>query len=195
MASDAPLQDVLAATVLGVEQLHPAMLCSIMLLDEDGLHLGRAVAPSLPAFYNAAVNGTAIGPGVGSCGAAAYSCERVVVEDIAVHPYWASFKALAARAKLAACWSQPIVSSAGQVLGTFAIYHREVNTPSFQDIVVIEKAARLAGIAIEHRQTQDALKASENTFRTLFETTPHGVVSNRVAASQRPTRRRSAFWA
>ena len=176
MASDTPLHDVLAATVLGVEQLHPAMLCSIMLLNNDGLHLSQAVAPSLPDFFNAAVIGVEIGPGVGSCGAAAYSRRRVVVEDIAVHPNWANFMALAARAKLAACWSQPIVSSAGRVLGTFAIYHREPNTPSFQDIVVIEKAARLAGIAIEHKQTQDALKASEYTFRTLFETAPHGVV-------------------
>lgn len=176
MASAAPLHEVLAATVLGVEQLHPAMLCSILLLDDTGQRLGQGVAPSLPDFYNAAINDTPIGPGVGSCGTAAFSGERVVVEDIAVHPYWVNFKALAAQAKLAACWSQPILSSAGRVLGTFAIYHREVNTPSFQDIVVIEKAARLAGIAIEHKQTQAALKASEDTFRTLFETAPHGVV-------------------
>ena len=176
MASDTPLHDVLVATVLGVEQLHPAMLCSIMLLDNEGLHLSQAVAPSLPDFFNAAVVGVEIGPGVGSCGAAAYSRRRVVAEDIAVHPFWADFKDLAARAKLAACWSQPILSSKERVLGTFAIYHREPNKPSFQDIVVIEKAARLAGIAIEHKQTQAARKASEYTFRTLFETAPHGVV-------------------
>jgi len=162
--------------VHGVEQLHPAMLCSILLLDNEGQHLGQGVAPSLPDFYNAAVEGLQIGMGVGSCGTAAFSAKRVIVEDIATHPYWANFKTLAAQAGLAACWSQPIVSSKGKVLGTFAIYHRQVNTPTAQDIVVIEKAARLAAIAIEKKQTQAALIVSENTFRTLYETALHGVV-------------------
>lgn len=176
MAGPTPLQEVLQATVRGIEQIHPTMLCSILLLDESGRHLGQGAAPSLPDFYNAAINGVEIGPGVGSCGAAAFSGERVIVEDIASHPYWAKYKALAARAGLAACWSQPIASSTGRVLGTFAIYHRQANTPTAQDIEVIEKAARLAGIAIEHKQTLAALKTSEDTFRTLFETAPHGVV-------------------
>jgi len=172
----APLQEVLEAMVRGVEQLHPSMLCSVLLLDTAGRHLGQVVAPSLPDFYNAAIEGIEIGPGVGSCGAAAHGAERVVVEDIATHPYWADFKALAARAGLAACWSQPIISSTGKVLGTFAIYHRHVNTPALQDIEVIESAARLASIAIEKKQIQDALVVSENTFRTLYETAPHGVI-------------------
>lgn len=173
---DAPLQKVLEATVRGVEQFHPAMLCSILLLDDQGQHLGQVVAPSLPIFYNAAMEGVEIGPGVGSCGTAAFSGERVIVNDIAAHPYWANFKALAAQAGLASCWSQPILSSAGRVLGTFAIYHHQVNTPTAQDIVVIENAARLAAIAIEKKQTQEALIVSENTFRTLYETAPHGVI-------------------
>lgn len=173
---DAPLHAVLEATVRSVEQLHPAMLCSILLLDDEGQHLGQGVAPSLPAFYNAAIEGIQIGIGVGSCGTAAFSAERVIVEDIATHPSWANFKALAAQAGLAACWSQPIVSSKGKVLGTFAIYHRQANTPTAQDIVVIEQAARLAAIAIEKKQTQAALIVSETTFRTLYETALHGVI-------------------
>ena len=176
VSADAPLQAVLEATVRGVEQLHPAMLCSILLLDEEGQHLGQAAAPSLPDFYSAAIEGIQIGIGVGSCGTAAFSGERVIVEDITTHPYWANFKGLAAQAGLAACWSQPIFSSKGKVLGTFAIYHRQANTPTAQDIVVIENAARLASIAIEKKQIQAALIISENTFRTLYETAPHGVI-------------------
>ncbi len=176
VSADAPLHAVLQATVRGVEQLHPAMLCSILLLDDEGRHLGQAVAPSLPDFYNAAIEGIRIGIGMGSCGTAAFSGERVIVEDIATHPYWANYKALAAQAGLAACWSQPVFSSKGKVLGTFAIYHRQANAPSAQDIVVIENAARLASIAIEKKQIQQALIISENTFRTLYETAPHGVI-------------------
>jgi diguanylate cyclase (GGDEF)-like protein/PAS domain S-box-containing protein len=180
MAGDVALHDLLLATVNGVEQLHPQMLCSILLLDEDGSHLGEVAAPSLPDFYNAAIDGVQIGMGVGSCGTAAYTGARVVVEDIATHPYWAAFKELAERAQLGACWSEPITSPDGRVLGTFAIYHRQPHAPSPLDIAVIEQSAHLASIAIEYKQTQAALRASEETFRTLFETAPHGVVYHGV---------------
>jgi diguanylate cyclase (GGDEF)-like protein/PAS domain S-box-containing protein len=176
MAGDVQLNDLLLATVSGVEQLHPQMLCSILLLDEAGLHLSQSFAPSLHDFYNAAIEGVAIGMGQGSCGTAAFTGKRVIVEDIATHPYWAAFKELAERAGLRACWSEPIVSPKGEVLGTFAIYHREPHGPSAQDIAMIEQSAHLASIAIEHKRTQVALQASEETFRTLFETAPHGVV-------------------
>jgi diguanylate cyclase (GGDEF)-like protein/PAS domain S-box-containing protein len=176
MAGDVLLPDLLLATVSGVEQLHPQMLCSILLLDEAGLHLCQGVAPSLPDFYNAAIEGVEIGLGAGSCGTAAFTGERVIVEDISTHPYWVAYQALAERAGLRACWSQPIVSPQGQVMGTFAIYHREPHAPSALDISMIEQSAHLASIAIEHKRTQAALQASEETFRTLFETAPHGVV-------------------
>jgi len=176
MAGNADVQDLLLAMVQGVEQLHPGMLCSMLLLTDDGKRLGRSIAPSLPAFYNLAIEGMEIGPGQGSCGTAAYTGERVVVGDIATHPYWIKFKDLAQRAGLAACWSQPIFSTDATVLGTFAIYHRYVHTPSDADIELIQQTARLAAIAIAHKQTQTALRTSENVFRTLFETTPVGVI-------------------
>lgn len=180
MAGDVALHDLLLATVNGVEQLHPQMLCSILLLDENGSHLGQVATPSLPDFYNAAIDGVQIGMGVGSCGTAAYTGARVVVEDIATHPYWVAYKELAERAQLGACWSEPITSPDGRVLGTFAIYHRQPHAPSPLDIAVIEQSAHLASIAIEYKQTQAALRASEETFRTLFETAPHGVVYHGV---------------
>jgi PAS domain S-box-containing protein len=169
MAGDAPLASILEALVIGVEQLKPGMLCSLHLLDEDGRHLVRGVSPSLPADFNAAVDGIEIGPAVGSCGAAAFTGERVVVDDIATHPYWTAYRELAASAGLAACWAQPIRSSAGQVLGTFAIYHRRIHTPAEADIALIEQSANLASIAIERNAAANRLRASEAHFRLLTE--------------------------
>ena len=154
LSGNEPLQRVLEAIVKGVEQLEPKMLCSILLLDKTGQHLRRGVAPSLPDFYNLALDGVKIGLGVGSCGTAAASGERVIVEDIATHPYWSEYKGLACEAGLAACWSQPIRSSAGQVLGTFAIYHRQMHTPSESDLRLIEQSAHLASIAIQRRESE-----------------------------------------
>ena len=149
--------DTLMSIVRGIEQLNPAMLCSILLLDDQGKHLLLGAAPSLPNFYNLAIDGVEIGMGVGSCGTAAYTGDRIVVDNIATHPYWSNYKDLANRAGLAACWSQPIRASTGQILGTFAIYHREPNMPTQFDLSVIEQAARLASITIERKQIEDKI--------------------------------------
>lgn len=158
LTGESPLPVVLDAIVRGVEQLNPAMFCSILLLDDEGKHLGKGIAPSLPDFYNAALEGVEIGLGVGSCGEAAFTGERVIVEDIATHPNWAAFSALATRAKLGSCWSQPILAASRQVLGTFAIYHQSKHAPAETDIYVIEQSARLASIAIERKQMEDEVR-------------------------------------
>lgn len=158
---------ILEAIVRGVEQLHPAMLCSILLLERDGLHLGNCVAPSLPDFYNDAINGVEIGIGVGSCGTAAFTGKRVIVEDITTHPYWIPYKALAASAGLGACWSQPIRSSAGQVLGTFAIYHHDAHTPLASDIAIIEQSANLVSISIDRKQSEEKLRVSDLALKAI----------------------------
>ncbi|MXR36163.1 bifunctional diguanylate cyclase/phosphodiesterase [Craterilacuibacter sinensis] len=164
LVKGASLPVLLQAIVQGVEQVDPAMLCSILLLDEDGRHLGQSVAPSLPEFYVAAIDGVEIGVGVGSCGTAAITGQRVIVEDIQQHAYWAPYKELAARAGLAACWSQPILSSAGKVLGTFAIYAREVRQPGTSDIAIIEQSAHLVSIALERKQAEDKLHLAASVF-------------------------------
>ena len=149
MASGKPIDAILLAVVTGIETLHPDMVCSILLLEDGGKQLGQCVAPSLPDFYNAAINGIEVQLGNGSCGTAAFTGERVIVSDILTHPYWERFKELAARAGLAACWSQPIYSSTHKMLGTFAMYHRRIHTPDERDITLIEEAAQLVGIALE----------------------------------------------
>jgi PAS domain S-box-containing protein len=182
LADDVPLAGVLEAIVRGMEELNPAMLCSILLLDSEGRHLGNGIAPSLPDYYNAAIEGLEIGMGVGSCGTAAFTGERVIVDDIASHPYWAAFKELAARADLGACWSQPFISSSNKVLGTFAIYHHEARSPDEHEIKAIEQAANLASLAIDKSLISKALSVSEIRFRSfvenvndvLFSLTPKG---------------------
>jgi diguanylate cyclase (GGDEF)-like protein/PAS domain S-box-containing protein len=169
LARGEALPKLLDALLSGVEALRPNQRCSILQLDSDGRHLCKGVAPSLPDFYNAALDGIEIGVGVGSCGTAAFTGERVIVEDISTHPYWAPYKDLAASAGLGACWSQPILSSTGRVLGTFAIYHQEPHTPQAPDLLLIEQCARLASIAIERSVAAEQLQRSEAHYRLLTE--------------------------
>tara|TARA_R110001583_G_scaffold194591_1_gene365866 strand:- start:440 stop:4045 length:3606 start_codon:yes stop_codon:yes gene_type:complete len=172
LTSGEPLPVILEAIVRGVEQENPAMLCSILLLDDAGKHLLSGAAPSLPDFYNAAINGIAIGEGVGSCGTAAFTNERVIVDDIQTHPYWTSYKELANKAALGACWSEPIRSTQDKLLGIFAIYHHNAHLPTVANLSLIEQTAYLASIAIEQAQSHLALNSNELRFHQLLQSIP-----------------------
>lgn len=158
VAKNTSLLDILNTIVKNMEKEEPNSFCSILLLDKDEKHLFSGAAPSLPDFYNDAINGVEIGEGVGSCGSAAYLKTRVIVEDIMNHKYWEPYKSLASSAGLASCWSEPIISSSGKVLGTFAIYHSIVASPNSSDIDRIKFAANLASIAIENRNAKFELE-------------------------------------
>jgi PAS domain S-box-containing protein len=169
MAAGNPLGVVLNAIVLTVEAEAPGILCSILLLDHTGRRFTLGAAPSLPDDYNAAIEGIEIGPGVGSCGTAAYLDRRVIVEDIQTDPLWVDFKDLAAAAGLRACWSEPIRGTQGNVLGAFAIYHRQVSAPTDEDITFIETAAELAALAIARREMEAELARSEARARRALQ--------------------------
>ena len=152
---------ILEALCRLVEELCSGSLSSILLLDPNGNRLRHGAAPSLPTQYAEAIDGIVIGPSVGSCGTAAYRAEPVIVSDIATDPRWADYRALALAHGLRACWSTPILSSEGKVLGTFAIYYREPRTPTVQEHGVIEQITHLASIAVERAQAEEMLRASE----------------------------------
>jgi PAS domain S-box-containing protein len=162
-----PLAKVLDELTRHVEELHPDMRCSILLLDSDGIHLRHGAAPSLPDTYNQAIDGVEIGDGVGSCGTAAFRGDRVIVEDIQQDALWAPYQELARLADVQSCWSQPFKSRTGQVLGTFAIYHRQPSIPSAEEISLIEDYASLAKIAVERARTEEALRQSDERYRLI----------------------------
>ena len=158
IAKDEPLGDTLNALVKIIEQQSRDVMGSILLLDKDGQHLRHGAAPSLPETYNAAVDGVAIGPNVGSCGTAVYRCEQVIVTDIASDPLWQNFRDFTLGFGLRACWCAPILSSQGQVLGTFAMYCAQPRSPENFELELIEAVRNLAGIAIERKQAEESLK-------------------------------------
>jgi PAS domain S-box-containing protein len=153
------LPRILDALCRQVEENASGVLASVLLVDGDRLRHGGA--PSLPKAYTDAIDGGLIGPCAGSCGTAAYRREQVIVSDIASDPLWADYRALALPHSLHACWSTPIMSSEGRVIGTFAMYYREPRSPSLRDQEVIAKITHLAGVAIERKLTHEKLLRSE----------------------------------
>jgi len=120
---------------------------SILLLEENQLKHGGA--PSLPKAYCEAIDGVVIGPSVGSCGTAAFRDSQVFVDDIEHDPLWANFKHVALEHGLKACWSNPIHSPQGTVLGTFAIYYLEPKAPEAHHLELIDRFTSLSSLAIE----------------------------------------------
>jgi PAS domain S-box-containing protein len=161
IARDAPLQEIFETLVRVVEAQFPGMLCSVLLLDNDGHHVRHGAAPSLPKAYVHAIDGLSIGPQAGSCGTAMYRKEPVVVTDILQDPLWEQYRNVAEPHGLRSCWSTPILAHSGKVLGSFAMYYREPRTPSPAEIRAFEMATHLAGIAIERKLTHERLQRSE----------------------------------
>ena len=155
------LSDILEILCLLVEEQSSGVLASILLMDANGKQLRHGAAPNLPKAYTEAIDGAFIGPAVGSCGTAAYRAEQVIVSNIATDPLWDAFRDLALSHSLLACWSTPIFSSEGKVIGTFAMYYREPRTPSPLEQDTIKHITHLAGVAIQRKLAETARHESE----------------------------------
>ena len=165
LATGGDLTSVLDFLARQLEYRAPGMRCSILVLDESGLHLRNGASPSLPKVYVDAIDGVAIGEGVGSCGTAAFRCQRVVVEDIASDPLWVDYRALAEPHGLRACWSEPVMGAGGELLGTLAMYYDEPRRPRPAELHLIETAARLVAITMQRWRDQKELRDSRERLR------------------------------
>jgi PAS domain S-box-containing protein len=181
MASGGSRALILDALCRLFEELDANSLCSILLLDSNGNRLRHGAAPRLPIGYTEAIDGIVIGPSVGSCGTAAYRGEPVIVTDIATDPRWADYRDLALSHALRACWSTPILSSDGRVLGTFATYYREPRSPTQQEHNTIEQISSLASIAIEREQAEQKLRQAEADLARVNRVTTMGALTASIA--------------
>jgi GAF domain-containing protein len=162
IAANKPLGEILSSLVLLIEAQSEGMLCSVLLLSDDGNHIRHGAAPSLPDEYVHAIDGEPIGPKHGSCGTAMYRGEPVIVSDILTDRLWEDYRNLGAAAALRACWSTPILSGRGKVLGSFAMYYREPRTPTGDESRLTEVATRIAGLAIERQAAREALSRTQS---------------------------------
>ena len=181
---DAWLEEILDNLVRVVEAQFAGMLCSVLLLDEDGKHTRHGAAPSLPEAYSRAIDGLCIGPTAGSCGTAMYRRETVIVTDILQDPLWEPYRAVAEPYGLRACWSTPILAHSGQPLGSFAMYYREPRGPRAAEKRALEMATHLAGIAIERklaREERERLRQAQADLAHINRVTTMGELTASLA--------------
>ncbi|AGB49493.1 PAS domain S-box [Methanomethylovorans hollandica DSM 15978] len=168
LASGASLDEVLTHLVKMSERAIPESIGFVMLLDKERKHLIRAISPLLPGFYKKAIESLPIEEGSSSCGTAAYTGKRIIVENIMEHPYWKDMKEFASQVGIKSSCCEPIMSSNNEVLGTFEIYFREPHIPTKEEIEILKANANLAAIAINHKIATDALCESEQKLKGIF---------------------------
>lgn len=168
LAENQPVERALDELARGLERIAaPGTLASILIVDDNGT-LRHGAAPNLPRAYVASIEGASIGPAAGSCGTAAWERATVIVTDIENDPRWAPYRGMALEHGLRACWSMPILSTQGLVLGTFAFYYRDCRAPRDEDLAAIEGAARLARIVLERERADRARGRASRRERALF---------------------------
>jgi len=158
IAMSVPLAEVLDRLMRLVESQLDGIFGSVLLLDEDGEHLRHGAAPSMAEAYVKAIDGACIGPKVGSCGTAVYRRAPVIVSDIMTDSLWEDYRGLASPYGYRSCWSTPILSHEGAVLGVFAMYSNSVREPTANETRHIEMTTRIAGIAIERKRAEDQIR-------------------------------------
>jgi PAS domain S-box-containing protein len=171
IATGVALEEILNSLCLIIEEFRGGTLASVLLLNPDGLHLDCVAGPSLPKKWMQQMENLPIGPCAGSCGTAAYRGSQVIVSDIATDPLWDApeHRASALKYGLRASWSNPVLSSEGNVLGTFCMYYRETRSPNSHDFELIDLATHLVRVAIERDRAEEALRGSEQVARGQVE--------------------------
>jgi len=186
IVAGAPLESVLENLTLAIEDVaERPIIATILLLSPDGRHLHPVAGKRAPAGWTALLNNLEIGPHMGACGAAAHSGERVIICDTQTDPRWAGYEGHAARFNLRACWSAPILSSEGKVLGTFAVYRDAAGEPTPSEMQHVEVFTETAAIAIEHHRAESQRREIENKLESM--------VAERTASLQQANGELEAF--
>mgnify|MGYP000302938283 CR=1 FL=1 len=157
VAQGAELEHILDTLCHNTQRYNENILCSVLRFDAQHNTLHPIASASLPQYYCDALEGIQVGAGIGSCGTAAFTKKRVIVEDINTHPYWMQYKKLPLGAGLQACWSEPIIGGDNQLFGTFALYYSIPTSPTKEDIQFIEVCANLAAVVFENAETRKKL--------------------------------------
>ena len=191
IADGSSLTDILEELCRTIDAQQPDIITTVLLMDSDGKKLWPTAGPRVPEGWTRVITPLTVGRQVGSCGAAAFLRQTVIVSDIATDPLFdlADYRDQALSHGLRAAWSQPLISKDDEVLGTFAMYYTKPRTPSAADLQLIEGAAHVAMIAIQRdrsqralqqayqeiKQSEDKLRQDERELRQLIDFLPQHV--------------------
>jgi PAS domain S-box-containing protein len=180
------MSEILEALCRLVESTASGCYCSVVLVDPRGTRLEHGIAPSLPASFINSIIGRPVDVDSGPCAMATVLNEQVIAPDLTSETRWAAsgWCPTAMAHGLRACWSTPISSTAGKVMGAFAIYYNEPRAPNSCQQILIDRLAKVARIAIEGALSETALRRSETFFAEAQHLSRTGSYSWRPATGE-----------
>lgn len=157
MVNEASVTEVMNMVCREVERLAPEVLTTVLRVDDAG-RLRPLAAPSLPPAFSDALDGEPIGPQCGACGTSAFLGRPVIVPDIATDPLWDGYRHLPLPDDIKSCWSSPIKSSDGRVIGTFGFYFRERRLPDDFHHRLVDVCVYLCALALEREEARARIR-------------------------------------
>lgn len=186
IALGAPVAHTLNVLTQLIEAQSSGLLASILLLDPEKERLKTVIAPNIHANYIQAINNLKINNYAGIFNKVIRERKSLITKEIAKEPLWENFRDVALSNGLRASWLVPIFSSEGLVLGAFAMYYSQTQTPTDKDKQLIEIATNLASLALEKQQTENELRRSNSLLKAQQEAGIDGILhvdENRQIAS------------
>jgi len=165
-----PVHQILRDACAELEQVLPDIRCTLAQVHEECYQV--IAAPTMPESYTQAVNGLRLAPGVGSCGAAVFRKERVVVDNVATHPLWREYAHLVLPLGLKACWSQPCLDNTGAVIGVLAFYCKQARAPRPHEVLLLEQLAALVSLILEYERQQERVRYLNHLRQQVLEHAP-----------------------
>lgn len=168
LAFNEPLETVLEFLALRVERVFPNTHCAIMLLSENEQTLTCAAAPSAPAGFLRALEGP-VQARAGAPAAAVLRRQPVTCSDVALDQLWHDLRETARAHDIRACYSHPLLSPQGRVLGTLDVYSTDVQFLREDEYGVIQRCVTVAGLAIERTYRLEAQSKAEHMRLKILE--------------------------
>jgi PAS domain S-box-containing protein len=175
------MSEILEAICRFVEGTSGECYCSVLLTDPSGTRVEHGAAPSLPASFINSIIGRPLKMDEGPCGLAVRLNEQVIVADLTTETRWPDLRRLILAHGLRSCWSTPISSAAGKILGTFGVYYREPKTPTSLHQSLLEQFKHIARIAIERRLSEEALSKVRSELAHVARAQSLGVLTASIA--------------
>jgi GAF domain-containing protein len=158
-ASVADLLDVLVRTAFNHVSLFHLLDVLVRTVIEKGRGEARAAfyiadgaklhhVTGMPEAYARYVDGFAISPKSLACGLAASTGQPIITRDVAEEPLWKPWVWLATQFDYRACWSFPVKTSSGKIVGTFAMYFRKPREATESEIDFAATITRAAAVAM-----------------------------------------------
>lgn len=153
LAKGAPLFDILYRLIQILEQQTVGLNCQILLLDQDTKFFKASIKTSSPHDYSYDIAGSKASiPYLGPCCMAADLGKTIIVDNILEDTRWPlNWRQETFAAGFKSCQSHPIICSTGSILGTFVMYHRELESSNLENIYQTEVTCHLAAIAMERK--------------------------------------------